>query len=190
MEGFARWARAELLAIGERARRRSVQTEHVVIPRSRPPESPDPGPLKATSRPAASTALSTAMRMCVSQLPLPRRRGDGPYPLSSSIWPGQPTGPPAGSDAGSRGIGRASTGAGLARRGAPGAGRRAVAEQQVGRAARPEGDPVGGDPVGQDGQDGVARADAARISRPLRLASTMPSPPGVSGNSATMPAAA
>jgi len=43
MEGFAKRARAELLAIGEHARRRSVQTEHVLIPRSGPPESPDPG---------------------------------------------------------------------------------------------------------------------------------------------------
>ena len=40
MEGFAKRARAELLAAGERARRRSVQTEHVLIPRSGLPESP------------------------------------------------------------------------------------------------------------------------------------------------------
>ena len=40
MEGFAKRARAEPLATGERARKRSVQTEHVLIPRSGPPETP------------------------------------------------------------------------------------------------------------------------------------------------------
>jgi hypothetical protein len=40
MEGLARPARAELLATGERARRRSMQTEHVLIPRSGLPEWP------------------------------------------------------------------------------------------------------------------------------------------------------
>jgi len=82
-------------------------------------------------------------------------------------------------------------GVGLAGRGAAGDGPSvAVAEQQVGWRPGQQGEPVGGDPVGQDGQDGVAARTPARISRPLRLASTMPSPPGVSGNSATIPAAA
>ena len=38
----------------------------------------------------------------------------------------------------------------------------AVAEQQVGRRPGKEGEPVGGDSVGQDGQDGIAGADAGQ----------------------------
>ena len=49
---------------------------------------------------------STATRMCVNQLPVPRHPEDGLYLLSSSIWPANPAGLSTGeADAGSHGIG-------------------------------------------------------------------------------------
>jgi hypothetical protein len=63
-------------------------------------------------------------------------------------------------------------------------------EQAIGDRSGSQRCPVRGEPVGERGQDAWLESTWASTSKPVRLASTSPRPPGVAGIIPMMPATA